>query len=157
MSVGRRTVTRAKPSATTAGLLLVFAVTAALFVPTVIGYVSFDEVKTAEMTVEDASMAGDRSTLELTVGFSNPTGAAVTVVDAETTARVDGTAVTRIAGVSVERVTVPPGETGTFVMRKSILDGEQERANSGLREDSLAISGKVWVEVRGEKTSVMFR
>lgn len=155
MSSGRLVVVRARPSAATLGLLLTFAVTASLFVPTVIGYVSYDEVKTAEMTVEDVSIADGDSVLELSVAFTNPTGVEVAIIGAETYARVDGDVVTRTAGVSVERTTVPSGGTETFEMRMLLRDGGRERARAGIRDGTIAVSGKIWVEIRGEKTSVM--
>lgn len=155
MSDGRHPAGR--PWAFAAGLLLTVTVATSLFVPTVVGYVSYDQVKTADVTVEDAAVADDGTALAVTVAFSNPTRAPVVVVDAETVARVDGTAVTRVAGVSVQRTTVDPGETGAVEFRLPMRDGRLDTARSGIRDGSLTVTGKVWVEVRGAKNSVILR
>lgn len=154
MSKGGPLTADGLPSATTIALILTFVITASMFVPTAVGFVSYDQVQTAEMTVEEIDIVDDGSTLHLTIAFSNPTIATVDVVGAELFAYVDGDIVNHIAGVRADQTTVSPGETQQFDVRVPIRDGQTERVEQALASGNLVLSGDIWVEVSNERRTV---
>lgn len=154
MSEGGPPTANGLPLAATIALILTFVLTASMFVPTAVGFVSYDQVQTAEMTVERIDVADDGEMLLLSIAFANPTIETVDVVGAELYARVDGDIVNHIAGVRADQATVPTGETRRFHVRVPIRDGQVDRVQQALDSGNLVFSGNIWVEVSNERRTV---
>lgn len=154
MSEGELVPPRRLPSAVTVGLGLVFVLAAAMFVPTAVGFVSYDQVQTADVTVEEVRFADDGSTLELTIAFTNPTFSEVEVISAEMYARVDGDIVNHIAGVRADAGSISGGETRRFEVRMPLRAGQTDRVEAAFESGRLLISGELWVEVSNERRPV---
>jgi hypothetical protein len=142
------------PKVQTLAVLLALCAATALFVPTVVGYVSYDEVETADVAVSSASLADDDSTLRVTLEFTNPTRVPVEVFRVEPFVRDRVGLVNSVTRADFTTTTVPPGETGAIEVRIPVLSGLRDRALTGLENDSLTISGELKVRVRGVKNSI---
>lgn len=142
---------RLVPDRTTAVALLTLAVTVALFAPTVVGYVSYEQVSNADVAVDSMAVSEDGSELVTTLSVSNPTGVPITVTEASLYVRANRNLVNNVGGIDVERTTIPAGETGAVPVRIPLLDDERDRAKRGLDTGTTRVSGELNVEVRGQK------
>ncbi len=134
-------------------LLLIGVATGSVFASTYAAHLSAEDAARMDVSADAYQLTSDRLVIDLEL--YNPTGHTIQVTGGYLIAEAsNGTAVTDVAGVTVEETAVPSDETRETTARVRYRDEQRPALRAALKSGEFTVSGRLNAAVRDRAITI---